>query len=193
VVTGTSGHYFADIFLLFNGLKFDSVVEQPLDTKDPAGAIVRGEVDAAALFGTHVHDALSRLGPKGRVLSGPAFFSVSFNLVARPAGAGVSDGDAVKLLRAVQRAMVMIQREPERARGIVANALKVPASDLAKTWDDFEFRLQLSQSLITTLEAEARWALRRRLVPAGDVPDYLDLVRADPLKQLDPRAVRLIK
>ena len=65
--------------------------------------------------------------------------------------------------------------------------------DLSKTWDGFEFRLQLSQSLITTLEAEARWALRRRLVPAGEVPDYLDLVRTEPLKKLAPRAVNLIK
>lgn len=193
VITGTSGHYFADTFLLFHGVKIDKVTEQPLDPKDPVGALVRGEVDAASLFGTSVTDALNRLGPQGRVLPGPAFFSVTFNIVSRPASQGVSDDDAVKLLRAVQRATVLLQREPERARAIVAKALKVSVEDLAKTWDGFEFRLQLSQSLITTLEAEARWALRRRLVPAGEVPDYLDLVRPEPLKKLDARAVNLIK
>lgn len=193
VIPGTSGHYFADTFMLFHGVKIDTVIEQPLDAKDPVGALVRGEVDAASLFGINVTDALHRLGPQGRVLPGPAFFSVTFNIVGRPASQGVSDEDAVKLLRAVQRATVLLQREPERARAIVAKALKVSVEDLAKTWDSFEFRLQLSQSLITTLEAEARWALRRRLVPTGDVPDYLDLVRIEPLKKLDARAVTLIK
>lgn len=193
VLPGTSGHYFADTFMLFHGLKLDNVTEQPLEPKDPVGALVRGEVDAAALFGTHVTEALNRLGPQGRVIPGPAFFSVTFNIVSRPASQGVSDDDAIKLLRAVQRATALLQREPERARAIVAKALKVSVEDLTKTWDGFEFRLQLSQSLITTLEAEARWALRRRLVPGGEVPDYLDLVRTEPLKKLAPRAVNLIK
>lgn len=193
VIPGTSGHYFADTFLLFHGVKLDKVTEHHLDAKDPVGALARGEVDAASLFGISVTDALHRLGPQGRVLPGPAFFSVTFNIVSRPASQGVSDDDAMKLLRAVQRATVLLQREPERARAIVAKALKVSVEDLAKTWDSFDFRLQLSQSLITTLEAEARWALRRRLVPAGEVPDYLDLVRPEPLKKLDARAVNLIK
>ena len=193
VIKGTSGHYFADTFLLFHGVKIDKVTEQPLDPKDPVGALARGEVDAAALFGTSATDALNRLGSQGRVLPGPAFFSVTFNIVSRPASQGVSDEDAMKLLRAVQRATALLQREPERARAIVAKALKVSVEDLAKTWDGFEFRLQLSQALITTLEAEARWALRRRLVPAGEIPDYLDLVRPEPLKKLDARAVNLIK
>lgn len=193
VIPGTSGHYFADTFMLFHGVKIDKVTEQSLDAKDAAGALVRGEVDAASLFGTYATDALQRLGSRGRVLPGPSFFSVTFNIVSRPASQGVSDDDAMKLLRAVQRATVLLQREPERARAIVAKALKVSVEDLAKTWDSFEFRLQLSQSLITTLEAEARWALRRRLVPAGEVPDYLDLVRTEPLKKLDARAVTLIK
>lgn len=193
VITGTSGHYFADTFLLFHGVKSGTVTEQALDPKDPVGPLLRGDVDAAALFGTHVTEALHRLGPQGQVLAGPTFFSVTFNIVSRPASQGVSDDDAVKLLRAVQRATVLLQREPERGRAIVAKALKVSVEDLSRTWDDFEFRLQLSQSLITTLEAEARWALRRRLVPAGEVPDYLALVRTEPLKRLDARAVRLIK
>lgn len=193
VIAGTSGHYFADTFLLFNGLKVDTVTEHKLDPKDPTAPLAAGEVDAAALFGTHVTDALQRLGPLGRVLAGPAFFSVSFNIVSRPASAGVSDDDALKLLRAVQRAEALIQREPDRARAILARSLKVSETVLAKTWDDFEFRLQLAQPLITTLEAEARWAMRRRMVPAGEVPDYLDLVRSEPLMRLDPRAVRIIK
>lgn len=193
VVTGTSGHYYADTFLLYHGLKHEEVTEVALDPKDSAGPLVRGEVDAAALFGTNVTDALNRLGAQGRVLASPAFFSVSFNIVSRPASAGVSDDDAVKFLRAVQRAVALIQKDPERAQAIVTKSLKLSPGDLARTWNDSEFRVQLSQNLVTTLEAQARWALRRKLVPAGPVPDYLDLVRIEPLKRLDPRAVGIVK
>jgi ABC-type nitrate/sulfonate/bicarbonate transport system substrate-binding protein len=193
LIAGTSVHYFADTFLLFHGVKAGSVTQQELDPKDRAASIVRGDVDAAALFGPMVGDALQRLGPQGRILKGPSFFSVSFNLVSRTASAGVSDEDAEKLLRAVQRAMVLIQQDPDRALAIVAKSLKVPVDRLSGSWNDFDFRLHLSQPLITTLEAQARWAMRSGLVKEREMPDYLDLVRSEPLTRLDPRSVRIAK
>lgn len=193
VIQGTSGHYFADTFLLFHGVKLDSITEKPLDPRDPVEALVRGDVDAAALFGTHVADAVNRLGAKGQVLPGPAFFSVTFNIVSRRASEGVSDDDALKFLRAVQRANVLLRREPDRARAIVARALRVSERDLLKTWDGFEFRLQLSQSLVTGLEAQARWAVRRGMAPPGELPDYLELMRTEPVKKVYARSVHIIK
>jgi NitT/TauT family transport system substrate-binding protein len=193
VVFGTSGHYFADTFQLFHGLKLGAVNEVPIDPKDRTGALVRGDVDAAVLFGTHVSEAMQQLGSRARVMPGPAFFSLTFNIVSRLPAAGVKDEDTVKLLKAVRRANAFIQRDPVAARRIVSRALKIDPAELEGVWNDFDFRLQLAQPLLTTLEAQARWALRRKLVPPGSVPDYLELIRTEPLSRVDARAVLIVK
>ena len=43
------------------------------------------------------------------------------------------------------------------------------------------------------LEAESRWAVREGLVESKAVPDYLELMRVEPLRALDPRAMTVIK
>ena len=189
---GTSGHYFTESILLFNGIGTADVTLVALDAKDPTGALERGEIDAAGLFEPHGREALRRLGAQARALPTPGFFSLTFNLVSVPASAGGRDEDLLKLLRALRRANTLIHDEPERARAIVAAALKLEPQALLDFWKDMQFSLELAQPLITTLEAQARWALREKLVPAdARMPDYLDLIRTEPLRRLDPRAVRL--
>lgn len=195
VLRGTSGHYFADTVLLLHGVR-------PADTSlvalDPAKAIeplVRGEIDAAALFEPHGSAALQALGPSARALPTPAFFSTTFNVVSVPEAAGARDEDVARLLRALQRAAEFLRAEPERSQAIVARALKhADASQVARAWSDFSFRIELEQTLVTTLEAQARWAQREKLVPVdARPPDVLDLVRTGPLGRIDPRAVHILK
>lgn len=191
---GSGGHFFIDTFLLYNGLTTADIVFVALEPQQVAPALASGEIDAAGLFGILATDALARLGDNGRILSGPGFFAVNFNLVCAPASAGVTDADAVRLLRAVDRAMDIIRRTPAEARRLAASILKVDAKEVDRTWDAFEYRLQLSQPLITQLEAQVRWAVREKLVPPPRrVPEFLDMVRVEPLRQVDSRAVRLVR
>lgn len=190
-VKGTSGHYFTDSFLLFHGVKPSEVTLVPLDPRDAVGPLERGEVDAAGLFEPYGRDALRRLGAQARVLPSPNLYTVTMNLVSI---AGVPDADLAKLLRAVQRANALIAAEPERARALVVTAIGSDPQSLAETWANLDYRLQLGQPLVTTLEAQARWALREKLVPAGSrAPNYLDYIRVEPLLGVDARAVRLVR
>lgn len=192
VLKGTSGHYFTETFLRFNGLEPTDVNIVALGASDAAGALVSGEVDAAGLFDPYVDDALHRLGAKARALPALGFFSLTFNLVSVPAAAGASDEDLVRVLRALKRADDLIRTQPERARAITAAALKIDPKPFEETWKHFDFRLQLAPALLSSLEAQARWAQRAQLVPAGSpLPDYLDFIRSGPLRRADPRAVRL--
>ena len=194
IVQGTSGHYYADTFLLFAGLKSADVTLVPLGPSAIVGALSRGEIDAAGLHDPLGRDAARQLGPLGRVLPGPRFFTLTFNLVSAGPRAGVLTEDETRLLRAVRRAEALIRQEPERARAILAVALKMDPAKVAEVWGDFEFRLQLGQPLIHGLEAQARWALREGLVPAGArMPNFLELIQTEPLRRIDPQAMRLIR
>ena len=193
-IAGTSSHYYIETFLLFHGLKAAEVTLVPLQATATAAALVHGEVDAAGLFEPAGRDAVRQLGPQALVLPSPRFFTLTFNLVSAGRGAGVSADDEVRLLRAVRRAEVLIHTDPERARRILAGALKMDPGKVAEAWGDFVFRLQLGQPLINTLEAQARWALREGLAPAGArMPNFLDLIDVEPLRRVDPQAMRLVR
>ena len=193
-LTHTSAHYFTETFLRFNNVDPADISLVALPASDTVGALVRGEVDAAGLFDPHVADAMRALGTKARVLPAPGFFRVTYNLVSVAPSAGASDADLVKLLRALRRASDLIRAEPERARDIVAAALKANPKEFEEVWKPYDFRLQLAPALISSLEAQSRWALRDKLVPAGSrLPNYLDFIRPEPLRQVDARAVRLVQ
>ena len=194
IIKGTSSHYYVDTFLLFNGLKTADVTLVPLEVSAVAAALVRGDIDAAGLFEPWGRDIARQLGDLGSVLPSPRFFTLTFNLVSAGPRAGVSVDDEVRLLRAVRRAEAVIRAEPERARNILADVLKLDPAKLADTWGDFEYRLHLGQPLVNTLEAQARWALREGLAPAGAVmSNFLDLIDAEPLRRVDPQAMRLVR
>ncbi len=187
---GTSTHYFVDSFLTYHGIPGSQVTLVPLDVATITAALVRGEVDAAGFYLPDGPRALALLGDQGRLLPNPRAYTATNNLVSHP---GVSDADLVKVLRALRRAVGFIKAEPERARVRVAAWLKMDGGELQSMWGELEYRLVLDQSIITTLETEGRWALRQKLVAAGPLPNFLERVRAAPLRTVDARAVSISK
>lgn len=193
VVQGTTAHYFADTLLLFNGIAMSEVTLVPLDGADPAGALIRGDVDAAALynpFGVRAQAAGGKLFVK---IHSPNIFNVTANLVAIPRPAGGKASDAVKLLQALKKAVDYIDKEPARAHQAVAARLRIPLQEMESMWGDYDFSLGLSQALVSALEAQTRWVIRERLVPGARMPDYLDYVDLEPLRSVDASSVSLIK
>jgi NitT/TauT family transport system substrate-binding protein len=56
-------------------------------------------------------------------------------------------------------------------------------------WKPRRASLTLDQSLVKTLESEARWAMREGHVKGSVAPNYLGFIHAAPLQALDPDAV----
>lgn len=188
-VRGTSGHYFTDTFLTYHGIALDQITPVELDAARAPLQLAAGEVDAAGLYQPHGPQALRLLASQGRVLPAPRLYTATMNLVVRP---GVSDADAVKLLRALQRANAYLQADAQRAQAQVARELRLDPASVQESWDLLSFRLSLGQSLLTALEAQSRWMRRTGQVQGEDSPDFLSMMRSGPLKQVDPSAVTLV-
>lgn len=188
-VRGTSSHYFTDSFLLYHGIARRSITLVALDPATAAEQLARGEVDAAGLYQPQGPRALALLGARGLLLPNPRTYTVTLNVVAQPS---VADDDLLRVLRALSRAEKLIDREPEHARSVLAARLRLDGPTMAAFWGQYNFRLALDQSLIITLEAQSRWALREGLVEPGLAPNFLDRLRPGPLKTLDPRAVSVV-
>jgi NitT/TauT family transport system substrate-binding protein len=193
-IKGTSSHYFMSSVLTYNGFAAGDAAISWLDPADLNGPIVRGEIDAVSVFGTQVHDVLRDLRGRGVALPPVRYFSVIFNLVSAPRSPGVREEDDMKVLRALRRAEDYMRKNREQSITIMAEALKVERPAIAATWGHYEFRLHLGQALVHVMESQFRWAARESLIPAATpMPDFLDLLRPGPLRQVDARAVRLVQ
>ncbi len=193
VVLGTTAHYYLDSFLLFHGIAPSQTTIVGLDAKNAYEALVRGEVDAAALYQPHVYQATQALAAKALALPNPKFLSMSINLVSAVQDQSPSHAQFVKLLRAIERANLLITDDPTLARRLVLDKLPMDALALATIWPDYDFGLRLGQPLVAALESQARWATRSGLVANRVVPDYLDYINLAPLLEVRPRSVTLVK
>ncbi len=74
---------------------------------------------------------------------------------------------------------------------IVKLRLNLEPEILEATWDEYVFGLFLDQSILVSLEDEARWAIDNHLTTAGAVPNYLGFIHVDALQAIAPDLVSI--
>ena len=194
IVKGTSAHYFLDTFLLFSGMDPKKVELVPLPPEQIEQALKDRKIDAAAIWEPVAHKSLRALAEDGMVLPSGRLYTETFNLIAGRKVIADREADIVKLLRAVDRAQRWIRDRPTEAQAILKERLQEDQGFIDATWKDFTYRLSLNQSLVSTIEGEARWALREGYVPPErKTPNYLQFIDAGPLRKAAPAAVILFK
>jgi len=193
-VKGASPHYFLDAWLIFNDVDSKKVSVVALQPEQVGAALQRKEVDAVAIWEPFAYLAMKALGHDGAILPSPRIYTETFNLVAQQRTIGAREGDLVKVLRALERGQQFIREQPKQAQAILLERLKVDPGFVEWIWGDLDYRMSLDQSLMSTLEGQARWAVREGHVGAGArIPNLLDLVHPGPLRQAVPGAVTLVK
>lgn len=193
-VKGTSAHYFLDAFLLFNDLDPKRIEVVDLPPEKLAAAFEKREVDALAVWEPYGWLAMQAAGNDAVVLPSPRIYTESFNLVASRRVLSEREDELVRVLRALARAQRFIAEQPREAQAILKQKLALDERFVRWVWKDLDFRLGLDQSLITTLEAEARWALREGHVPTGQlVPNYLRFVEPGPLRKAVPGDTAILR
>lgn len=193
-VRGTSAHYFLDTFLVFNGLDPKKVELVPLPPEQIEQALKDRTIDAAAIWEPFAHKSLKALADDGHVLPSGRVYTETFNLIAGRKLIAEREPDIVKVLRALDRAQRWIRDRPVEAQAILKDRLQVDQGFIDATWKDFNYRLSLDQSLLSTIEGEARWALREGHVPPDSkTPNYLQFIEAGPLRKAVPAAAILFR
>jgi ABC-type nitrate/sulfonate/bicarbonate transport system substrate-binding protein len=188
---GTSAHYMVDLLGLMSGIDPKSIDVVPLKPDDVLPRLRSGELDAVALFEPYGFQAVRALGADALVLSGARVYTQTWNVVIAREAVGIRDHDVQGLLRALDRAQKLIRDDPAQAKELMRTRLGLDAATISWIWPDLRFQLSLDQSLISTLEGQARWALRNGHV-RGTVPNYMRYVHPTPLRRAKPEAVTLI-
>lgn len=185
---GTSAQYFLETSLMLAGIDPASVQVVGVTPGDAERALRVGEVDALAIFEPHALRARRSLGDSVFILEGRGTVTDSWNVAASHVGVT----QLAALCRALDRAVRFIAEHPVRAKAILSKEIAMNAADIDAIWSDLRFELALRQSLVTNLEAQARWALRGGHA-SGTAPNFLDHIVTMPLRGLHPAAVSIVE
>ncbi|MDC8773070.1 ABC transporter substrate-binding protein [Roseateles albus] len=194
-VIGTASHYMLDTTLLASGVDPKSVHIISLQPEAMADLLKSGELDAVAIWEPLPFKILQSV-PGSEILPTPGSYRLSFNLLGAKALLGPRDEELQKVLAALERAQRHIERKPDQAQALLRERLKLDQAFIDWIWPINHYRLALDQSLLSSLEAEARWARQgghlKDVKPLDPTPNYLDLIYAKPLRRVLPASVTLI-
>lgn len=190
---GTTGHFFADSFLLAHGIDINQVKIIDLKPDEMTEALATGKVDAVSTWNPTLTQLKKKLGNNGIIFFGESLYTENFCVVASQEYVKKNPETIKKVLRALVKAEAFVQQHSEESRRLVAEFLKTDKGMLDEIWDIFTFRVILDQALLVNLEDQTRWTIKHRLVARRDMPNYLDFIYVDGLLTVKPEAVRIIR
>lgn len=199
-VLGTSSHYMLDTMLLAGGVDPKSVQIMGLQPEAMADLLRSGEVDAVAIWEPLPFKLLQGV-PGSQILPTAGSYRLSFNLIVAKSLAGQRDEELQKVLHAIERAQRFIANKPKQAQAILRERLKLDQAFVDWIWSSHNFRLSLDQSLLSIMEAEARWARQQGHIQGisqgqsddPPAPNFLDFIYSKPLRKVLPTGVSLIE
>jgi NitT/TauT family transport system substrate-binding protein len=189
-IVGTSAEYFLHDYLKTAGLKVADLQLTNLRGGDMPAALQRGDIDAYVGFEPYTYygqrlmgDAVAVLPTKGRYLE-------TFNIVTLREFAAKHPEAMRRFLRALLAAEQFIRDHRAEAVAIIARHASMEPAVLESLWNDFIFEVTLHQSLVDTMEQEARWAIAAGTAPSAANPAAVaEVVYPGPLRALRPDRV----
>ena len=172
IIHNSSSEFFLHTLLLIHGVPAETITLVSLRPDQMVAALEAGEIDAAALWEPFAQEA-AQLSSHGQpILNSRGIYTLSFNLITMQDQATAQLEAHRRVIAALNDATRFIAVNPARSQRIIATQLQRDPHKIGHGWDDYLFKLSLSNSLITTLEHEARWALNNKRVAQQSIPNY---------------------
>ena len=191
---GTTGQFFLGAFLTARKLSASDVEMVDIAPSDLPTALQSGRVDAIVIWEPHAYKAQQLLRDKALRLESSDVYRTTFNFTVMRNFARDNPRALRKFLRAAERAATFVRNHPAESQALVAERLNLDREVTAALWGDFVFGISSDQSLILTLEDEARWAIRSGFAGGRtDIPNYLEYIHTDALEDVKPEAVTIIR
>jgi len=190
---GTTGQFFVEAFMIRNGLLPGGVEVVDISPSGLPEALKNDQVDAIVIWEPHAYNAQKLLGDMAVQLPSSDVYKETFNFMVMKKFAQAHPEALVRFMKAIDQATDFIKNHKKEAQAIVAARLNLDKVVMTSLWDDFIFDISLDQSLIITLEDEARWAIKNKLTDKTQVPNYLNYIYFDALEKVKPGAIGIIR
>lgn len=189
---GSASHYYLDTLALLNGVDPQSFKLTNMQPEKMPEALARNEVDAVAIWQPYAYWS-ERKVKDSHVLDDKGFYTLSFTLISSRKLINENSKSLEKILKAIEKSVHFIKTQPKRAKLYLKDWLKLENDYIEWMWGRYNYRLELTQSLITTLESESRWAKLGGYVAPESSPNYLEFIHTEPLRNVNSSLVNIIE
>ena len=187
-------HFFLSMFLLHNRILESEVNITYMEPVDLPKALTNGEIDAFSMRNPFIQEAKDVLRDNAIEFFGPGIYRTTMNLIGRKDFVSERPELIERVIRAVIKAEEFTRKNKEQAIEATAEQLGAGREkEVVADWDSYVFRVSLDQSLLVTLEDEARWAIKNNLADKTEIPNYLDYFYFDALAKVKPEAIGIIR
>ena len=191
-VARTSAQYFLENWLLYHDIAMEQVTVVPLAIGQLVPELASRRVDAVAIWEPVAGEAAARLGADQARLAAPRVYAQHFVLSALRSQLAARDADVQRLLRSLKKAEQFIAAHADEAAGMLAARLQLEPAAARATLAEHVYRLELTPALLSTMDSQARWAVRERIVEAAAGPGSVArAIDPGPLRKAVPGAVTL--
>ena len=192
IVKGSASHYFLSTLLELNGLNSDNVTLIDLKPEEMLKQLAAHTVDAVAIWEPFAYQILKVL-PNAQIKSPTGQYRLTFNLIRSERSKAQHQEAISRVLYALSDAEGFIYEHPEKAQHILKERLHLDQGFIDWIWPSLDYGLMLDQSLLFTLESEARWAKREGFVDNMKYINYLNYIDQAPLKHLKPSSISILE
>lgn len=187
----TTGDFFLDSLLIANGLTRKDIIPVPLPPEDMEEALKQKKIDAASTWNYPLTQIKHLLGENGILFFDEDIYTETFNLASRQDFVKANPAVIKQVIRAVVKAQEYVKAHPKEAQEIMSRVTNISPDLIREVWDAFSFNVTLDQTILITLEDEARWAIKSKMTTKTKVPDFEDYIYADALKSVSPGSYKL--
>lgn len=192
VTLGTSAEYFLASFLVRQRLPRQAVHLVDLLPEQLGPALAEGRVDAIAAWQPMRAQALQALDGRARELTEADAYTATYILVGHGDYLRDHPDTSRRVLRALLRAEDYLRQNPSRALEQLSRQLRLDLPTLSPAWRDQQFRVDLLQPQLITMEDEASWASESGYVSAHQEANFLPRFRLDALLAERPDRVTVV-
>jgi len=189
----SAAHFFLHSFLIKNGLSEQDIKLSFKHPDELVPALASGQIDAFSMRRQYASKAKTLLRDNVTVFEEPGLYLKTYNLVASNTFIKDRPQAVRSLLQALMKSEEFVKKYPEHAQRIVSTKTGIKESEITVIWPDLRFEISLEQSLLITLENEARWAIRNKLTDRKKIPNYLNYIHLDALEAVKSKGVTIIR
>jgi len=189
---GTAAHFFLHSFLIKNGMSETDVDVRFDSFAVITEALISGDLDAVSLRQPFIEQLREALGDRFVLLEEHGLYGKTMNLCVTPGG-DLEPEVKQRLIRSFIGAEQYVLSVPvEQTNTEVSAALGITPTELCSC-SYVEGTIGLQQSLVLTLEDQARWVVSSGIV-AEPVPfDALAMLDLGPMDAVDPDRVTILR
>lgn len=171
IVKGSASEFFLDSLLIMYNKAHLPIERIYLPQDQLIPALLNNKVDIISAWEPLGYMLSEHISQKPEIINSRGLYHLSFNLIGLK-NTSVNKNRKLALLKAINDATVYIHTHPKQAQMILSQALNITPSQLQYSWDDYTFRLSLSNALFSNIQTQSQWAIDTQLVPKENQVDF---------------------